>query len=73
MTVQRVLLYPLYLLTTTCCRHVDRGGEDGGPKLDVTEWHRLKDELCRGVAMRLIATYDRSTGCKLYVLTLRCT
>merc|ERR1712194_495102 len=52
-------------------RHVDRCEEDGaGPKLDVTEWHRLKDELCRGVAMRLIATYDRSTvvSCK-YLLT----
>ena len=49
---------------------MDRCGEDGGPKLDVTEWHRLKDELCRGVAMRLIATYDRSTvvSCK-YLLT----
>ena len=52
---------------------MDRCEEDGaGPKLDVTEWHRLKDELCRGVAMRLIATYDRSTGCIVcctYLLT----
>ena len=36
MRVAGSVCYPLYLLTTTYGRHVDRRGKDGGPKLDVT-------------------------------------
>ena len=63
--------YPLYLLTTNCGRHVDRCGEDGGPKLENVTGS-LNDKQHRGVATRPIATYDRSVLTYSTYSTLYC-